>query len=87
MEKNVTQPKGDSIQDENRSNNFRKRVVTPTVIKWKWQTYSACHWFLVVSKSYLDSISFSCTQGTAVIDALSTVATSLLAEVSLEEAK
>ena len=28
--KNVTQPKGDSIQVENRSNNFKKRVVTPT---------------------------------------------------------
>ena len=36
----------------------KKRVVTPTfyVIKWKWQTYSACHQFLVVSKSYLDCI-------------------------------
>ena len=45
MAKNVTQPKGDSIQVENRSNNFKKRVVSPTfyVIKWKWQTYSACH--------------------------------------------
>ena len=36
--KNVTQPKGDSIQ-------VKKRVVTPTfyAIKKKWQTYSACH--------------------------------------------
>ena len=44
--KNVTKPKGDSIQVENRSNNLKKRVVTPTFflcIKWKWQTYSACH--------------------------------------------
>ena len=30
MGKNVTQPKGDSIQVENRSNNFKKNVVTPT---------------------------------------------------------
>ena len=30
MGKNVTQPKGDSIQVENRSNNLKKRVVTPT---------------------------------------------------------
>ena len=45
MGKNVTQPKGDSIQVENRSNNLKKCVVTLTfyVIKWKWQTYSACH--------------------------------------------
>ena len=45
MGKNVTQSRGDSIQVENRSNNLKKRVVTPTfyVIKWKWQTYSACH--------------------------------------------
>ena len=43
MGKNVTQPKGDSIQVENRSNNLKKkRVVTPA-IKQKWQTYSACH--------------------------------------------
>ena len=58
VEKNITQPKGDSIQVENRSNNFKKRVVSPTfyVIRWKWQTYSACHQFLVVSKSYLDCI-------------------------------
>ena len=61
MGKNVTQPKGlkvIGIQVENRSNNLEKRVVTLTfyVIKWKWQTYSACHKFLVVSKSYLDCI-------------------------------
>ena len=61
MGKNVTQPKGLKvirIQVENRSNNLEKRVVTLTfyVIKWKWQTYSACHKFLVVSKSYLDCI-------------------------------
>jgi len=33
-------------------------VVTPSfyVIKWKWQTYSACHQFFVLSKSYLDCI-------------------------------
>jgi len=45
MGKNVTQPNGDSVQVENRSNNLKKRVVTPTfyVTKWKWQTYSACH--------------------------------------------
>ena len=30
MGKNVTQPKGDSIQVENRSNNYKKCVVTPT---------------------------------------------------------
>ena len=30
MGKNVTQPKGDSIQVENRSNNLKKRVVSPT---------------------------------------------------------
>ena len=30
MGKNVTQPKGDSIEVENRSNNLKKRVVTPT---------------------------------------------------------
>ena len=37
MGKNVTPPKGDSIQVENRSNNLKKRVVTPTFygIKWK----------------------------------------------------
>ena len=29
MGKNVTQPKGDSVQVENRSNNLKKRVVTP----------------------------------------------------------
>ena len=45
MGKNATQPKGDSIQVENRSNNLKKRMVTPTfyVIKWNWQAYSACH--------------------------------------------
>ena len=46
MGKNVTQPKGDSIQVEYRSNNLKKkRVVSPSfyVIKWRWQTYSACH--------------------------------------------
>ena len=44
MGKNVTQPKGDSIQVENKSNNLKKGLVTPTfyVIKWKWQTYSVC---------------------------------------------
>ena len=30
MGKNVTQPKGDSIQVENRSNNLKKHVVIPT---------------------------------------------------------
>ena len=43
--KNVTQPKGDSIKVEYRSNNLKKRVLTPTfyLTKRKWQTYSACH--------------------------------------------
>ena len=45
MGKNETQPKADSIQVENKSNNLKKRLVTPTfyVIRWKWQTYSAWH--------------------------------------------
>ena len=45
MGENVTQPKGDSVQVENRSNNLKKRVVTSAfyVTKWKWQTCSACH--------------------------------------------
>ena len=44
MGKNVTQPKGDSIQVENRSNNLKKRGY-PYILCYKIEVanYSACH--------------------------------------------
>ena len=60
---NVTQPKGNSIQDEIRSNNSKKRVITPTFC-YKVQVANLFRMSLVSGcEQKLFRLYFSCTKG------------------------
>ena len=64
MGKNVTQPKGDSIQVENRSNNFKKTRGYHFILCYKIEVANLFCMQLVSScEQKLFRLYFSCTEG------------------------
>ena len=83
MGKSVTQPKGDSIQVENRSNNLKKTRGYPYILCYKIEVANLfCMPLVSGCEQKLFRLYFSCTERKAVMDALSPVATILLLKKS-----
>ena len=79
MGRNVTQPKGDSIQVENRSNNLKKARDYPYILCYQIEVANLfCIPLVSGCEQKLFRLYFSCTERKAVMDALSPVAAILL---------
>ena len=64
MRKNVTQPKGDSIQVENRSNNLKKTRGYPYILCYKMELENLfCMSLVSRCEQKLFILYFSCTKG------------------------